>query len=184
MSRRQRRRKKKTSRSPNPGQLEHLEPRFLLTTLFGGEVFEFRAPNPLNPSEDGPIIRISIEGGATVELVASDIDDQNEVILGDLPGLITASDLGRIGAEILGGIGGANGVELIGPTPIDDPASFLTSFFASSFGAGNENIDLQALATSESNLTFGFNLTTVGEDENAETIIQVVSVSNTTGDAL
>ena len=46
---------------------------------------------------------------------------RNQVILGDIPGVITESDLGRTGAEILGGLGGADGTELIGPTPISDP---------------------------------------------------------------
>lgn len=86
---------------------EDLEPRLLLTTLFGSEVFEYQDAN-------GEIVRIALEGNIVAELIAGDIDDTNAPYLGDMPGAITASDFGRTGVEILGGIGGEDGIEVIG----------------------------------------------------------------------
>lgn len=87
---------------------EGLEPRLLLTTLVGGDVFEYM-------DASGGIVRVALNGDLIVELIAADIDDQNQPLLGDMPGEITGSALGRAGTEILGGIGGADGIELIGP---------------------------------------------------------------------
>ena len=162
--------------------LEALEPRILLTTLFGGEVFEYRSPDPLNPEEVGPIVRIMVDGQATLELIAADIDDANQAVLGDMPGVITQSDLGRAGTSILGGIGGQDGVDLIGSTPIVDPQLALGNipFVAD----GNDDLDLQALATNDDGETFAFNVPTVAlGDSDDRQLIQLVQLSNTTGDA-
>jgi hypothetical protein len=69
-------------------QLEPLEPRVLLTTLVGGDIFEFRASDPNDPNGTGPTIRVVISGDAVVELIGADVNGNNELDLGDLPGVI------------------------------------------------------------------------------------------------
>ncbi|RKY26825.1 MAG: hypothetical protein DRP83_03515, partial [Planctomycetota bacterium] len=101
---------------------EGLEPRLLLTTLVGGDVFEYQDANE-------QIIRISLGGDVIAEFIGADIDTSSsasaqELVIGDLPGTFVSSDIGRTGADILGGIGGADGVELIGATPITEPVGF------------------------------------------------------------
>ncbi|MAE63569.1 MAG: hypothetical protein CMJ18_04805, partial [Phycisphaeraceae bacterium] len=158
--------------------LELLEPRLLLTTLFGGEVFEFRGPDPTNADEEGPRIRIAVEGDATIEIVAADIDDTNSAILGDLPGVILESDLGRTDAEILGGVGGQDGIELIGDTPIIETAPVAGTLV----GIPNDDIGLQALATNDQGQTFAINFAEIDITQDSQRqVIQVAGLSNADG---
>ncbi|MHC4294560.1 MAG: hypothetical protein ACYSTL_03145, partial [Planctomycetota bacterium] len=150
---------------------ETLEDRLLLTTLFGGDVFEFLAP--------GGTVRITLEGDVIAELIGADIalgsfiDDhgnfvaRNTEILGDVPGMFISSDLGRDtgyrigGAEFgryLGGLGGRDGVQLIGQTPItgspndwDFPWNI----------EGMEEINIQGIGTNAAGETRGFNVAEV-----------------------
>ncbi|MBN1553168.1 MAG: hypothetical protein JXA11_00365 [Phycisphaerae bacterium] len=91
---------------------EGLEPRLLLTTLVGGDVFEYM-------DAGGEIVRIALEGDLIVELIAADVyldpNGDQAILLGDMPGEFTGdSTSGRAGVQILGGIGGADAVDLIG----------------------------------------------------------------------
>ncbi|MBI1369176.1 MAG: matrixin family metalloprotease [Planctomycetes bacterium] len=163
-------------------QLESLEPRILLTTLFGGEVFEYISANPTNPAAGQATVRVTVEGdNSVVEVVAVDIDDNNQALLGDLPGNITASDI-RNGATILGGAGGAQGVQLIGQTPINEPTTA-----PGDIGLNNgADINFQALASApevENGITYGFNIGDVTVNGNDRTVVQLADLSTTNGGA-
>jgi len=168
--------------------LETLEPRLLLTTLFGGDVFEYTTANPTDPLNGGGDVRIALEGDIVAEIVAVDIDDQNQALLGDTPGVITSSDF-RSGAEFLGGRGGADGIETIdyasggnGDTPISDNSEQLGSIPMNQ-GA---QINFQALASSgaeNSGLTYGFNVGTATQGGNSRQVVQLAQLSNVDGDA-
>ncbi|QNN22524.1 hypothetical protein HED60_09650 [Planctomycetales bacterium ZRK34] len=148
--------------------LESLEPRLLLTTLFGGEVFEYVIPDPANPESPGATVRITVEGDTVVEVVGVDIDDENQALLGDLPGLITGSDI-RSATEILGGIGGQDGMELIGLTNIDDPSPAGGDNDQSTDPQNQpDNINFDALASSDqTGQTYGLSTgsITIGDEE-------------------
>lgn len=155
-------------------ELESLEPRVLLTTLVGGDIFEYI-------DASGTTIRIATTGDLIAEIIAADIDDQNQIILGDMPGIFLASDIGRTGTEVLGGRGGGDGVEPVtlsgsALTPVTDP-----DFGPLSIGvplAGTDNISFAALASrspQDGGGTYGFNFGTapniLGDDRD---IIQLV----------
>lgn len=151
--------------------LEALEPRLLLTTLFGGETFTYVAADPENPNEPGQNVAITLEGNIIAEFIAADIDDNNTPILGNLPGTISGGFLGRGGTRILGGTGGADGVTPIGSTPIDDPINL------TNIGLNRpDDINFSNLATRSgfgATQTYGFNVgsqTTAGGDQ---TIVQL-----------
>ena len=84
--------------------LESLEQRLLLSTLIGGDVFEYFTAG-------GQTVRVSLDGDIIAEFIAADLDPSNNPILGDIPGRIYESTTGRAGADILGGVGGGDGVE-------------------------------------------------------------------------
>lgn len=67
--------------------LEGLEPRLLLTTLVGGDVFEYM-------DEDGQWYRVALEGDLIVELIGDRVTDQNTVMLGHLSGAVVSSETG------------------------------------------------------------------------------------------
>ncbi|HCD34223.1 MAG TPA: hypothetical protein DER01_17560, partial [Phycisphaerales bacterium] len=54
-------------------ELETLEPRVLLTTLVGGDIFEFKAPDPADPAGEGVTIRVIVTGDTIVELIGADV---------------------------------------------------------------------------------------------------------------
>ncbi|MGA2499130.1 MAG: hypothetical protein ABSH20_15420, partial [Tepidisphaeraceae bacterium] len=60
-------------------------------------------------------------GNTTAELVGATIDQDNNVILTDIPGSLTSPFVPNGGQNILGGIGGYQGGSLIGPIHIADP---------------------------------------------------------------
>ncbi len=152
--------RKRRSRKHKQGGLanfERLEPRLLLTTLFGGETFEYQSAAPGDLDEAGPIVRVRVDGNATVELLAADVGNDNLPAFSGIPGLITESSIGRTGVRVLGGIGGEDGVETIGHTPIHNAGIsnvFLDKLF---LREGTEEIDFQAIATTEEGETFGIN---------------------------
>ena len=127
-------------------ELETLEPRVLLTTLVGGDIFEFKAPDPTDPDGEGVTIRVVITGDTIVELIGADVRLEPDefgnlrqvVNLGDLPGTIygedsaAGSDNIEDGIDVLGGVGGADGVT---PSPQGSPPRPPRSLFASRLAA-------------------------------------------------
>jgi len=161
-----RRRQRERQRAKRRLQLEALEPRILLTTLVGGDVFEYIGA-------DGSTIRIAVTGDTIAELTASEIDDLNELLLGAMPGEFIDSDIGRTGTEVLGGRGGEDGVELIGSTPIIDPAG--VSIFPGGQTGGAINIDAVASQSQDDGgFTWGINVGTVNVNDMNRTVIQLV----------
>ena len=155
---------------------EGLEPRLLLTTLVGGDVFEYQDANE-------QIIRISLGGDVIAEFIGADIDTSSsataqELVIGDLPGTFVSSDIGRTGANILGGVGGADGVELIGATAVTEPVGF---------SADGTNINAIASRDSATGAgqTFGINRGVAsygGADRTFIQLVQFTEAPNATGD--
>ena len=159
-----------SNKLPEP-VFEGLEPRLLLTTLVGGDVFEYQDANE-------NIVRIALEGDIIAEFIAADVDPSSSIydqslIVGDLPGLITFSEAGRTGV-IGGGIGGADGIQVIGPTAVEEPTGF---------DADNTNFD--ALASRDAAIgagqTFGFTTGTANYNNADHAFIQLAQLSNTDG---
>lgn len=170
----------------SPPQFEPLEERLLLTTLIGGgevvggviggEVFEY-----YDASEH--TIRVSLAGNIIVELIGADLDDTNTLLLGDIPGKIYESLIGRQDTEILGGVGGADGVELIGSTPITDPDA--DEYSIPWVTEGVESIVLEGLASRDvlgNGDTYAFNVANVTIDSQDRLVIQLVQLDNGDGD--
>ena len=167
--------------APSQYSVEELEPRLLLTTLFGSETFEFRAAGPPAPNTNGPAIRVALGGDVVAEFIATDINASNNLVFGDIPGFILESDLGRENTEILGGFGGADGVEPIGPTIITDSADPLGNI------DDPDIIHIEAIASREALLggqTFGFNRSDVDIAPGVtRTFVQLLELDNVTGAA-
>lgn len=92
--------------------LEVLEPRLLFAatttlTLHGGDVFEFQ-------DAAGSIEKVSLFGNITAQLIGAQVDGQNVVHLGNLPGVLD-------GVSVNGGIGTPVGAQPIAPITITDP---------------------------------------------------------------
>jgi hypothetical protein len=164
---------------------ENLEERLLLTTVFGGEVFEYiDAGNPPDQSR-GHLIRVALRGDIIAELIGVDINHRdNSPIIGNVPGTILTSDLGRTG-DLYGGLSGAHGgAKLIGPTPISDSAYPPGNI--AYVPAGSGLITIQALASMDAldgGLTYGFNVATVPAGSTQRPIVQLVQLSNSSGHA-
>src|SRR5688572_6078509 len=155
---------------------ESLEQRQLLTTLHGGEVFEFFDPEDAGTDrDDRRVIRVAIQGQGTIELVGGIIDDQNNLVVAEIPGRILSSPIGRIG-DYFGGLGGGVGLEAIGRTPIDDTIHGADG----SFPAGEDEVALDGLASNAAGETYAFNII---ETEAFGTIVQLVQIDTLTGDA-
>lgn len=84
---------------------ELLEPRRLLTTLHGGDVFEFT-------DAQGNIERVRLFGDITAELIGAKIQADDTATLINLPGVLN-------GTPINGGLGAASGSQTIGSTSIN-----------------------------------------------------------------
>lgn len=163
-------------------ELESLEPRVLLTTLYGGDVFEYVAPDPNDPLGPGHTIRVSLQGNIIAEMIAVDLDDTGAPVVGDVPGLFMQSITGRTMTRVQGGRGGENGVSLLdgngNGTPIFDPISF----GGGSTITNNVDINVTALASrdaSGSGETYGFNVPTIGS---GQTLVQLSRMDNVNGD--
>ncbi len=171
------RRRQRSRRADRPSQgrqlqLETLEPRVLLTTLIGGDVFEYI-------DADGQTVRIATSGDTVAEIIAADIDDENNPVLGDMPGTFLGSSIARGGTDVLGGRGGLDGVAPIGPTPIDDPiapAFQIPTDGNDATGAGENNI--RAIATRDTisgdGQTWGINVGDVDFLGDDRTLVQLV----------
>ncbi|MHC4993678.1 MAG: beta strand repeat-containing protein, partial [Planctomycetota bacterium] len=136
----------------------------MLTTLVGGDVFEYISSNTNGGA--GDTVRIALEGNIIVELIGVDVNSQNELEFGDVPGEFVNSATGRVvtdisgggvfgeGAQVGGGRGGADGIEVIGPTPIIDPNAGLNidfgappSYTIGFVDTGTNAINYQSLAS-------------------------------------
>ncbi|HAI10693.1 MAG TPA: hypothetical protein DCM28_03255, partial [Phycisphaerales bacterium] len=180
-------------------ELETLEPRVLLTTLVGGDIFEFKAPDPADPAGEGVTIRVIVTGDTIVELIGADVRLEPDgfgglrqvVNLGDLPGTIygegsaAGSDNIEDGIDILGGVGGADGIELLNALNIDP----LTGPIILSTPDGTDQIDMQAIASMGllgNGTTFGINVgqigTGTGTAATTRQVIQLVQLDVTNDD--
>ena len=87
--------KKKSTRKPGFHLLRDIEPlesRRLLTTLHGGDSFEYTDIN-------GAIDRITLTGNITAEIIGSSVDrNTNNITLIDLPGQLYNATTGAGGA--------------------------------------------------------------------------------------
>ncbi|MFG0248126.1 MAG: hypothetical protein ACF8OB_04505 [Phycisphaeraceae bacterium JB051] len=188
-------------------ELETLEPRVLLTTLVGGDIFEFKAPDPSDPDGEGVTIRVVITGDTIVELIGADVrlePDENGnlrqvVNLGDLPGTIYGEDSAagsddiEDGIDVLGGVGGADGVT---PFSMDELNGALMSILDPLTGSiilatedGTDQIDMQAIASMGllgNGTTFGINVGQIqsgsGTDATTRQVIQLVQLDTTNAD--
>ncbi len=182
--------RRRAGRAPTAAlTLESLEPRVLLTTLHGGESFEYHQADPSNPLGLGAQIRVSINGDATVELITADFltDGTGQIEFGDTPGRILPFDnlapaggpLSRSDTDVRGGIGGADGLELIGPiAPIFDPSGAVPP--PPNAGA----INVTAIASQDAvkgGNTYGFNQFTVNVNNTPVPHVTLLELDNSSG---
>jgi hypothetical protein len=124
--------------------LEQLEQRVLLTTVRGGDVFEYREGTD---PENGDVIRVRLQGNITAELIGAQVDRRdNTVTLVNLPGELN-------GTPVFGGLTVAPGSQLLGTiaTIIDVDGDPLP---------GTPNIT--ALAAAGPDTFYGFNVRSIG----------------------
>ena len=79
---------------------ETLESRLMLTTLRGGDTFEY-------VDRSGSIVRIVMEGNIAAEFVGATVGSNNQAVATNLPGVIN-------GVDVFGGLGGPGGIDIIG----------------------------------------------------------------------
>ena len=148
---RARRRKARPSSSGHYGRRfagELLEPRQLLTTLQGGDVFEF-----LQRTSNGEesFMRISLEGNIQAEVLGSFVSKRdNRARIVNMPGVINRPGLPP--DIISGGIGGPGGIDIIGPT--------------GSQATGNP--DINALAADSTGTMYAFDVETIPVEDPPE----------------
>lgn len=170
-----RRLSKKFTKAFNQYILEQLEDRTLLTNLVGGDVFEFQDNN-------NNLVRVAMSGDISADFIGAYVDEQNVTHLYDIPGHIYSSSIGRANTDLLGGVGGAHGVQPVNgtnsPTTITDPEFPQGNFVVPT--TGNAQINLQALASNQSGDTYAFNVGTAsfGQGANAITrnLLQLVQL--------
>jgi len=140
-----------SSLNSNLHTLENLEPRFLLSTVYGGESFRYFDVN-------GQLVEITVDGNAIVELIGAEVSGST-AILGDLPGEITDSDLGREGFNFLAG----GGLTVIGDTyVVDNDAPFQTPEGINAPPTFDGSlVTLESLASRADGRTFSINIPTV-----------------------
>ena len=159
-------------------KIESLEQRQLLTTLHGGEVFEFFDPRDAGADrDDRRVIRVSITGGGTIELIGGIVDEGNNLSLADIPGRILASIMGRAG-DISGGLGGGPGLEAIGPMNVTDPINGPIG----TFPVPDDDVEINALASNADGDTYAFHVLDTGDDT-IGTLVQLLQVDTLTGDS-
>ncbi len=137
-------------------QLEALEPRVLLTTLVGGDVFVYQDTNDNT-------VEVQLDGDIIVELIAAQYNTATgQIELGSMPGVIESNDLipGRNssnisifnddGADVSGNFGVLNGSLNggIGSTVQNSTAVIGNDAGVANFASPDpDETDLQALAT-------------------------------------
>jgi hypothetical protein len=158
--------------------VEVLEERRLLTALYGGDIFTYQqAP--------GTTVTVTISGNVSAEFVGGVVDDQNNLILSDLPGAWSSSSTasGRANLQQLGGVGGANGEQVVG---IRDNVVEVPQLPQGSISAASAQINFQALAASSSGATYGINVApsvSGGAPLPNRTLVQLAKFDNTTSTA-
>ncbi|MAE61069.1 MAG: hypothetical protein CMJ49_06900, partial [Planctomycetaceae bacterium] len=170
-------------------ELEYLEPRILLTTLFGGETFTFRAANPSGDDASAPLAQVILSGDIIVELIGADVDDLNRPLFGDLAGKIIGDSLGRDGTDIGGGIGAVDGVDPVtgdfalgAPMDVFDVDRFGNRVLFYDVPIDDGNVMFNAIATRDAlagGQTYGINTSAVQESESRN--LHLVEIEATTG---
>ncbi|MFN4242099.1 MAG: beta strand repeat-containing protein [Tepidisphaerales bacterium] len=170
---------------------EALEARRLLTTLFGGDIFEFSAPDPANPSQR-VTNRIILSGNITAELIGGSIDPlTGQVVISDVPGAFLQSQIRGIPfsnvpqAPVLGGVGGGIGVQPLGPgitifspPPFDDQGQVL-------YTGGSAAFNVRSFAVAPNGTYYAFNVVKIGTQGQAgeRSIVQLLRVEQNGGAA-
>ncbi|WP_236254481.1 hypothetical protein [Mucisphaera calidilacus] len=161
---------KQPARKKSRLQLEALEPRVLLTTLFGGDTFVYTDANDNN-------VEVQIEGDVIVELIAAQYNPAIDGFeIGNLPGLLLA-DGGGLNSPIIGRTsssitvfnddgaavnnvygainGGLNGT--IGSTFWTDISSFIIPDTITGVTVPEDDaLEYQSIATNAAGDTYGF----------------------------
>ncbi len=167
-----------------PPRFENLEERLLLTTMYGGDTFEYK------DAADNTI-RVVLEGDIIAEFIAADFDpNTNSLILGDIPGRVYGPLRGgssyTSGDDLFGGVGGADGVELLGTIDITDSNFNSGTGYTISWNAeGVDDITLQALASMDAENngdTYAFNIATVDDNGTERTLVQLLKINTVNGD--
>ncbi len=175
-----RRPRRPVHRSARKFALERLEPRVMLTTLVGGDVFDFASPGASQGSgqdTNPPIIRISLHGNIQADFIGARVNESNQLILTDLPGRFVSSDVGRSGTEYLGGVGGIDG-----SIPVSLNQSTGAPMIYDNFRQRGNALAFQAIASNSNGATWGFNVTTPASTTSATGRVWLTQLDNTTGE--
>lgn len=164
---------------------EALEPRRLLTTLVGGDIFEFTSPDPANPTQR-ITNRIILTGNITAELIGGTLDPlTNQVVISDVPGGFLQSNIRGLGfsnvprAPVLGGVGGGQGVQAVGGgMTINSPAPFNPQGQVNHTG-GSDAFNVRTFAVAPDGTYYAFNIVKIGTQGQAgeQSIVQLLRVS-------
>ncbi len=178
--------------------LENLEPRLMLNSLVGGDVFIFQNADGLYADGSEKIIRITTTGNLLVEVIGVTLDENNQPLFAPIPGKFLASDVGRTGLDVNGGVGGRDGVEPVtldnangAPTDIVDPLA--PADLNRNIPAPSALNTLEALASNAAGDTYAFNVTTITElvedpDNPGQfldverALVQLIQLDNATGE--
>lgn len=147
-------------------RLETLEQRKLLTTLVGGDTFQFIDVH-------GQVVRITVNGDAIVELIGAHTDGQN-LFLGDLTGGFVSSEVGKEGSRV-----GPDGVELLTSLSIIDGVD--PNFSIPWQGAGVNEINLQALASNSNGDLYAINVLEANVGGTLQKIVQLIEIDTVAG---
>ena len=163
-------RRKKTVRPRHDrihSAIEQLEDRRMLTALAGGDTFRYQ--QEYDAGRNGVYVEIRLSGNIMAEIVGGVLDDQNNLVLTDLPGRFVASNT-RANVDYLGGFGGKRGIAVAGNSNTSDPA----------FGAGNigdeEDLNFDNLAGNSGGELWTINQAEVTIGQEDRQIVQVVQV--------
>ncbi|MCC7204368.1 MAG: hypothetical protein IT441_04765 [Phycisphaeraceae bacterium] len=134
--------------------LESLEPRLLLSTVYGGETFEFQDAQQQR-------IVVSVSGNVVVEIIGATVsNNDNSLILHQMPGSILTSPVGRAGTRLNGGFGGSKGSDPVTFDSINGaPIEYFVPPTPGGGGGdlGGDVLAVNALASNADGDTYGFN---------------------------
>lgn len=164
-------------------QLEAMEPRLLLTTIYGGEIFRYLDPND-------QVVEIQTTGSLILELIGAAVSG-SDMVLTDLPGTIVSSTMGRSGGQqyetlnspyddtlLSGGLGGAQGVV---PITVANYATWQEAeikgapLVVGAWEAPATEISIEALAINDAGEIWALNRVEV----NQTTAIQLLQINRT-----
>lgn len=178
-------------RRPGAGVIhtEILEPRRLLTTLVGGDSFEYSSPDPANPTQF-ITQRIVLTGNITAELIGGTIDPlSGGVLISDVPGAFNRSEIRGLGgfrndptADVLGGVGGGGGVESVAPLTTGMNINSNPPFNQQgqvNWNGGSAGFNMRNFAVAADGLYYGVNVVKIGTQGTAgeQSIVQLVRIS-------